>query len=427
MEKVIIAGVMLGHDMDFDKSMDELEGLCEACEMQVVGRVTQAMDCINKGTYMGSGKVLELKEFCQTLEASLVIFDDSLTPSQLRNLSDEIGVGVMDRSTLILQIFSRRARTREAKLQVEVASLQYMLPRLIGLRDALSRQGGTSGSMSNRGAGETKLELDRRRLEARLVQLRRELKEVSSERETQRKHRNNSGVLRVALVGYTNAGKSTLMNALIDEYGVDDVDAQEKMVEEKDMLFATLDTTIRRIEPDNHQPMLVSDTVGFIDKLPHHLVDAFSSTLEEACEADVILHVIDYSDADNDRHIAVTEKTLNSLGAGDIKRIYVFNKADKVKPFAELPEVICDGDLVKIYMSAKQHIGLEELLTAIEGLKADDYVSCQLLIPYDKGAIVSYITENGVINSTSYEAQGTILDCRISVADFGKYKEYEIK
>lgn len=427
MEKVIIAGVMLGHDIDFDKSMDELEGLCEACEMQVVGRVTQAMETVNKGTYMGSGKVVELKEFCNSLEASIVVFDDSLTPSQLRNLSDELGVGVMDRSTLILQIFSRRARTREAKLQVEVASLQYMLPRLIGLRDALSRQGGTSGSMSNRGAGETKLELDRRRLEARLVQLRRELKEVSSERETQRKHRNNSGVLKVALVGYTNAGKSTLMNSLIDEYGVDDVDSQEKKVEEKDMLFATLDTTIRRIEPDNHQPMLVSDTVGFIDKLPHHLVEAFSSTLEEACEADVIIHVIDYSDPDNDRHIAVTEKTLNSLGAGDIKRIYVFNKADKVKDLNELPEVISDGELVKIYMSAKQHLGLEELLTAIEGLKSDDFVSCQLLIPYDKGAIVSYITENGVINSTSYEAEGTLLECRIAVADFGKYKEYEVR
>lgn len=424
MEKVITAGVLVGRDDNFERSMRELAGLCEACDMEVVAEITQTLEFVNKATYMGSGKVEELRDYVEKLEADLVVFDDSLTPSQLRNLSDALGCGVMDRSTLILQIFSRRAKSHEAKLQVEVASLQYMLPRLVGLRDALSRQGGTSGSMSNRGAGETKLELDRRRLEARLTELRRELKGVAGEREVQRKQRNLSGMIRVALVGYTNAGKSTLMNALLSEYAPEDSAVEEKLVFEQDMLFATLDTTVRKITPPNHQPMLVSDTVGFIDKLPHHLVEAFKSTLEEACEADVILNVIDSADEDHDRHIEVTQHTLSELGAGSIPVIKVYNKADKIYSLDELPKVKKDGEIVKIYMSAANRRGVEELLDLVEEALSDGFVKCKMLIPYTDGGVVSYIKEHGVIYETSYEAQGTLLSVNISKADYGRYERF---
>ena len=435
-DRAIIAGVCIGRDLDFSRSMKELEGLCEACDMEVVGQITQSLERAEKGTYMGSGKVTELADAVQTLEATMVVFNDSLTPSQLRNLSDIVGCAVMDRSTLILEIFGRRATTREAQLQVAVASLQYMLPRLVGLHEALSRQGGGSGAMSNKGAGETKLELDRRRLEARLTELRRELKTVASERETQRKKRATSGCIRVALVGYTNAGKSTLLNGLID---LEEKDAsgrsnlnsdkefervEERKVMEKDMLFATLDTTVRRIEVEGHQPLLVSDTVGFIDKLPHHLVEAFSSTLEEACEADVLLHVVDASDDDHKRHMEVTTSTLDDLGAGSIPTIYVYNKADRCTNITELPLVKKEGDEVRIYLSAKKGKGLGELLELIEEAVSDDYVTCKFMVPFSAGNVVSYMKENAVILSTEYTADGTLIEVKCSKADFGRYKEY---
>ena len=313
MEKALLVGMNLNNGEDYKLSLEELESLANACDMEAAGIVEQNLPEVHKAFYIGTGKVEEVKEEAESLNADVVIFDNSLSPMQIRNLQDKIGKPILDRSTLILDIFAKRARTREAKLQVEVARLQYMLPRLVGLHAALSRQGGGSGSLSNKGAGEKKLELDRRVLEHRLSEYRRELKEVSSQRKTQRKKRADSGMPRIALVGYTNAGKSTLLNAMLELYGVDEIDTEEKKVMEKDMLFATLDTTVRKISPENHHDFLLSDTVGFIHKLPHHLVEAFHSTLEEAKEADILLQVVDYSDSHYKEQISVTENTLKEL------------------------------------------------------------------------------------------------------------------
>lgn len=427
MERALLVGVNLNDGEDYRLSLEELESLAQACDMEVVGIIEQNLPEVHKAFYIGTGKVDEVKDEAEEQEADIVIFDNSLSPMQLRNLQDKIGVPVMDRSTLILDIFAKRARSGEAKLQVEVARLQYMLPRLVGLHAALSRQGGASGSMSNRGAGEKKLELDRRVLEHRLAECRRELKEVSAQRRVQRKQRANSGIPRVALVGYTNAGKSTLLNAMLDLYGVDEVDIEEKKVMEKDMLFATLDTTVRKIAPENHHAFLLSDTVGFIHKLPHHLVEAFHSTLEEAKEADILLQVIDYSDEHYKEQIAVTERTLKKLGADGIPMLYVYNKADKVTSDAApdcsgLPVVTENG----IYLSAKEKIGMEELICLIEEKLSGGYKECSMLIPYTDGRAVSYLNENAVVYDTQYKEDGVLIKVNCKIEDYRYYDKYLI-
>ena len=434
MEKEFLVGVNLNDGEDYQLSLEELGALAEACDMEVTGVAEQTLPEVHKAFYIGTGKVEEVKELAFECDADVIIFDNSLSPMQLRNLQERLDKPVLDRSTLILDIFAERARSREAKLQVEVARLQYMLPRLVGLHAALSRQGGGSGALSNKGSGEKKLELDRRVLERRLTELRRELKDVSAERVTQRKRRAGSGMPRVALVGYTNAVKSTLMNAMLDLYGSDEVDVEEKKVMEKDMLFATLDTTVRKIEPENHHAFLLSDTVGFIRKLPHNLVEAFHSTLEEAREADILIQVVDYSDAHYREQIKVTNHTLKELGAEGIPMIYVYNKADLVAP-DDIPGLAgVEQEYLKahlpimnessIYLSAKEQIGMEELIRLIEKKLSGGYKECTMLIPYTDGRAVSYLNENGVVYETEYLEDGVRLRVNCRVQDYEYYKKY---
>ncbi len=415
---VLLVGVNLNNNKDFDHSMLELKSLAEACDMKVTGMVIQNLQAIYQSLYIGSGKVEEVKEAARLSEAETVIFDNALSPTQLRNLTKELDLEVLDRTSLILEIFSNRAQTREAKLQVESARLQYMLPRLSGMRTNLGRQGGGSGRMSNKGAGEKKIELDRRRIENRISELQDELEEITKERETQRKQRIKSGIPRVALVGYTNSGKSTLLNAMLDTYVKDDT----KTVLEKDMLFATLDTTVRKITPKNHKPFLLSDTVGFIDQLPHNLIKAFRSTLEEAKYADLLVEVIDFSDEHFKEHIKVTQDTLQEIEAGDIPILYVYNKADLMMDEKDLP-TIKDG---KVYLSAKKKIGLEELITMIEKVLMQNHILCEMLIPYNEGGILAELQENAEIREIEYLETGSriIVNCR--QAQYDKYAVYRI-
>lgn len=423
MDRALIVGVNVtaGKDLNkkrgsFDLAMDEMVSLVKACDMEPAGRVEQNMESPNTATYIGAGKVQEVREMVRALEADIVVFDNGLSPIQLRNLSRELDCPVMDRTTLILEIFSARARTREARLQVEVARLQYMLPRLVGLHDALSRQGGASGAMSNKGAGEKKLELDRRRLEQRLTSMRRELEDIAGERETQRKRRAEAGIPRVALVGYTNAGKSTIMNAMLTAY----VGDEEKQVYEEDMLFATLDTTVRRITPPDRNAFLLSDTVGFISNLPHNLVKAFRSTLEEVREADLLIQVIDYSDENHMEHIRVTEDTLKELDAAKIPMIYVFNKAD-LCGMGEFAAVQGDD---RLYMSAKSRSGIDTLLTLIAGKLSERYRDCEFVIPYRRGDIVSYLNDNAVVHRVEYREDGVYMDANVSYIDAARYTDF---
>lgn len=415
-ERVLLVGVDTGTEEDFDAAMLELQNLAEACGMQVTGIITQRMEAVNKALYIGTGKVVEVREYAAECQAELVVFEDSLSPAQLKNLQEELELPVMDRTNLILDIFATRAKSREAKLQVEVARLKYLLPRLVGMHAALSRQGGTSGSMSNRGAGEKKLELDRRRIEHRISELNRELSQVEQERKIQRKRRICSGIPQVSLAGYTNAGKSTLMNIMVDRF----VGEASKRVLEKNMLFATLETAVRKIDDGKKKPFYLADTVGFLHKLPHGLVQAFHSTLEEVQNADLILHVVDFSDPHYKQHMAVTEQTLKELDAGGIPVIYVYNKADLCMDKETLPKTFGN----RIYMSAKNGVGLPELMNMIEACVYAEQEEAVFLFPYDKGNGLSYLCEHSEVLHREYREDGVLLVVNCHRSDKGRFAEY---
>lgn len=416
-EKGVLVGVNLRNDEHFDYSMEELANLAEALDVEVTGQVTQNLERVNPSHYVGTGKIEEIKAFAEEADANIIIFNDELSPSQIRNLERDLECKVIDRTMLILDIFSRRAKTREAQMQVELAQLQYMLPRLVGLHASLSRQGGgTGGGFKNRGAGETKLELDRRKIEDQIAKLRRELEQVKEQRETQRKQRRKNAVPVVSLVGYTNAGKSTIMNQLLAKIGQED----SKQVFEKDMLFATLETSVRNIELPDNKTFLLTDTVGFVSKLPHHLVKAFRSTLEEAREADLLLHVVDVSNEEHGFMINVTNETLKDVGVEDIPTVYVYNKSD----LAGVKYPLVSGD--NIWVAAKGGEGLDELVHIIKQHIFSNYVTCKMLVPYDKGGIVSYLNKAATIFSTSYEEEGTLIELELKEADYQKYEEYVV-
>ncbi|WP_375143135.1 GTPase HflX [Paenibacillus sp. D2_2] len=414
-QRAVLVGVNLNNQDDFAYSMEELANLTEACEVEVVGTLSQNLPKVNPSHYIGTGKILEVTALLEGNEGNLVIFNDELSPSQIRNLESELKCKVIDRTILILDIFARRAKTREAQLQVEVAQLKYMLPRLVGLRESLGRQGGGVGT-KNRGVGETKLELDRRRIEEKITMLSKELEVLVAHRQIQRKQRKKNDVPVVSLVGYTNAGKSTIMNAMLEAYNP----SQEKQVFEKDMLFATLETSVRSIPLQDNKSFLLTDTVGFVSKLPHHLVKAFRSTLEEVAEADLLIHVVDYANPEFERLIQITNDTLKEIGVTDIPTIYAYNKSDLTDH--SIPEVIGD----KVYMAAKSRVGISELVEQIRRQVFKDYICCYMLIPYDQGTVVSYLNEHASILETSYEEEGTkiYLECRLS--DYGKYKQFVI-
>lgn len=409
--KAIIVGVQLQRDADFAYSMLELRNLAGACYIDVAAELSQKAERVNPSHYIGSGKIQELRALMEVHETQLVIFNDELSPSQIRNLEADLECEVMDRTMLILDIFAERAKTKEAQLQVEVARLQYSLPRLVGLRASLSRQGGGSG-LRNRGAGETKLELDRRRIEDRISALQAELEKLVATRQLQRKKRKKNELPVVCLVGYTNTGKSSLMNALLEAFDPETT----KQVFAQDMLFATLETSVRSIDLPDNKSFLLTDTVGFVSQLPHHLVKAFRSTLEEVTEADLLLHVVDYAHEDYKQMIAVTNDTLKELDADGIPTIYVYNKCDLTDhPY---PQKADNG----IYMSVKEKQGLPELVEIVREQLFRDYVVRDILVPFDQGRLVSYFNERANVLSVSYEPEGTRMKLECSIADYERFK-----
>lgn len=415
-KKAIIVGIKINNQKDFDYMMDELENLVYANNITVSERLVQNLDKIHAGHYLGSGKIEELKKIIAETNVDMVIFNDELSPYQIRNLEEFLDIEVIDRTQLILDIFYKRAKTKEAKLQVEIARLQYELPRMRTSRDEkLDQQSGASGT-SNRGAGETKLEINYRTIKHRIQLLNKELENVIKERDIQRKQRKKNQISVVSLVGYTNAGKSTIMNKFVNKFNK----GESKEVFEKDMLFATLETSVRNITLPDRKKFLLTDTVGFVSNLPHHLIKAFRSTLEEVREADLLIHVVDYSSIHYKNMMQTTDSTLAEVGVKDIPVIYVYNKADLTEK-----EIPADGG-DSIYISAKNDIGLDLLLEKIYDKIFQDYEKAVFLIPYNKGEIVSHFNENASVLDIKHEENGTKITAECRKSDIEKYKNYII-
>ena len=406
----ILVGLQLNEDISY--SMEELAGLAEAAGVEVLGQLIQNLERPNTATFIGKGKVEELAEMCRNMGADTVIFNDELSGVQLRNLEEKIGVRVIDRTILILDIFASRATSKEGKLQVELAQLQYRMPRLLGFGLSMSRLGGGIGT---RGPGEKKLETDRRHIAKRMDDIRKELAQLKNTRSVQRSQREKSEIPVVALMGYTNSGKSALMNQMLSLS-----EKEDKIVMEKDMLFATLDTAQRNIHIDKNHEFILIDTVGFVSKLPHSLVQAFKATLEEVTYADLLLHVVDSSYENYDFHIEVTDKVIDEIGAGGKEKLMVYNKIDKID---ELPVDATGHD--RVFISAKRGDNIDQLMEMIKERIFSDRVVAELMIPYSRGDISSYLCEKAVVMEMDYREEGTYFKVELNQADYNRLKKYD--
>ena len=401
-ERVILVGVSTGEGDDTEQSLDELEELAKTAGAVTVGRVIQNREQIHPGTYIGTGKIAEVQQLAYEVEATGIICDDELSPAQLKNLEEELDLKVMDRTLIILDIFASRASTSEGKIQVELAQLKYRQARLVGLGSSLSRLGGGIGT---RGPGEKKLEMDRRLIKSRIAQLNRELEEVKRHREVARSRRSRQSTAVIAIVGYTNAGKSTLLNTLTGA-----------QVLEEDKLFATLDPTTRILELPSGQEILLTDTVGFIRKLPHHLIDAFRSTLEEAKYADIILHVVDASSPQMDQQMYVVYETLKNLGVTDKKIVTLFNKQDKMtgnQPHRDLKAE------KTVRVSAKWGEGLEEVKQILEDLLNEKNVLIERFYDYRDAGVISLIRKYGQLLEEEYRGDGIYVKAYVPMEIYG--------
>lgn len=388
-------------------SLDELERLLDTAGGEAFARVVQVRSAYNARTCIGSGKVAEIGELCKAEDIHLAVFDFDLSPSQIRNLEDDLSdVRVIDRSMLILDIFALHATSGEGKLQVELAQLKYTAPRLTGRGTELSRLGGTIGT---RGPGETQLESDRRHMRRRIDALEAQLAEMESTRATMRAARDRSGIPKVAIVGYTNAGKSTLLNYLTNAG-----------VLSEDKLFATLDPTTRRLDLEEGESLLLTDTVGFIRKLPHHLVKAFRSTLEEAAYADILLVLVDATDVEGEAHLAVTEQLLQELGAADKPILYVFNKCDRVPELLAVENEREDA----VYISAATGEGVDRLLARLLAVVRQEKKRVRLCIPYTEQGRVSAVYHYGTVEALSYEESAVVMDAILDKRGIGLFRQY---
>lgn len=407
MEKGIIVGVNTNqtNNEKFIEELEELKNLCFACNIEIVDQVTQNRDYIDNRTYVGKGKIDEIKLCIQSLDVECVVFNDELLPSQISNLEKLLEITIYDRTFIILEIFKRRAQTREAQLQVEIASLNYLLPRLIGLRAGLSRQRGAGGGFAHgRGSGEKKLELDRRLTTDKIVGLKRELAELTQLRKQQRIKREKNDIPTVSLVGYTNSGKSSTLNAILKySKGV------KKEVFEKDMLFATLETSTRSIITEDDAHFLLTDTVGFVNKLPHHLVESFKSTLEEIKESDLIVHVVDSHNPNFEEQIETTNKVLKDIGVENIPFIYAFNKTDLIDHYFFIPQKYYPS----ITISAKEDININRLIKLITDNLFSEYQKCTLHVPYNELSYLEDIKRNSIEFEITYDEEGAIFKGKV--------------